>query len=298
MQVLEISEFNGLPALQMSSRDGARATVLLHGAQVVSWSPAGGREQLYLSPDALFDGRSAVRGGVPVIFPQFDRRGDLPRHGFARNRNWRVLSLEQGAKDALAVFRLVDDEQSFAIWPHHFVAELSVHLTPARLDIELAIEHREPEELSTPQQPLRFTAALHTYLRVGDAAAAKLDGLQRLRYFDKVRGTEQVDMAEQLQAAGELDRIYFDVKRPLRLHDGDRQIEIVNQGFEDVVVWNPGPALSASLEDLPDAGWREMFCVEAASIGKPVEVAVGDCWIGRQTISLIEPDQQAEPAER
>ncbi|WP_418320232.1 D-hexose-6-phosphate mutarotase [Piscinibacter sakaiensis] len=290
MVAITLSEYNGLDAVQLRSGDGSCATVLLHGAQVVSWQPAGKGEQLYLSPSAVFDGRTAVRGGVPVIFPQFDQRGTLPRHGFARNRRWRPLSIDNGASDALAVLRLVDDDDTMAIWPHRFIAELSVHLSPARLDIELSVEHREPEDAAPPAEPLRFTAALHSYLRVGDAAAAHVDGLQRLRFFDKVRSTEQVDMAPQLTPAGELDRIYFDVARPLVLRDGERRITIENHGFDDVVVWNPGPELARRLDDLPDDGWREMLCIEAAAIGRPVEVRPGDCWIGRQTIKLEQPE--------
>ncbi len=284
------SDFRGLPALHLQSRDGANATVLLHGAQLVSWCPVGTGEQLYLSPNAVFDGRSAIRGGVPVIFPQFDRNGDLPRHGFARTSSWRPLSLEQSEQHALAVLRLVDDDASFAIWPHRFVAELSVHIGGSRIDIELAIEHRDSDQAgSTFFEPLRFTTALHTYLRVGDAAATRIDGLRRLRYFDKVRGTEQIDTASQLLAVGELDRVYFDVARPLKLRDGERMVDISSHGFPDVVVWNPGPQRAAMLDDLPDEGWRDMFCVEAAAIGAPIVVQPGKCWIGRQTIDIGAP---------
>lgn len=288
MTSVELSEFCGQPALQLQSGDGSRATILLHGAHLVSWLPAGRSEQLYLSPVARFDGETAVRGGVPVIFPQFDRSGDLPRHGFARNRSWQALSLQSGADDALAVLRLVDDDVSLAIWPHRFVAELSVRISPLRLDIELAVEHREADAPGPTPEPLRFTTALHSYLRVDDAGSSRLDGLQRLRYFDKVASTEQIDAAPHLIPDGELDRIYFDVARPLQLRDGDRQIEIASQGFNDVVVWNPGADLAAKLEDMPDDGWRNMLCVEAASVGKLVEVSPGDCWIGRQTITVIE----------
>lgn len=284
-------EFRGMPALHLQSGDGARATVVLHGAHLVSWQPAGQAEQLYLSPTAVFDAHAAIRGGVPVIFPQFDRQGVLPRHGFARTARWLPQKLEQGDHHALAVLRLIDDEASLAIWAHRFVAELSVQIGASRLDVELAVECREPdaaiESVATAArsvEPLRFTAALHTYLRVSDAAAARVDGLQRLRYFDKVRSTEQVDSAPRLMADGELDRIYFDVAKPLQLHDGSRRVEIFNHGFPDVVVWNPGAERAALLDDLPNDGWRDMFCIEAAAIGKPVVVRAGECWIGRQTI--------------
>ncbi|MBW8778377.1 MAG: D-hexose-6-phosphate mutarotase, partial [Burkholderiales bacterium] len=39
------TEFNGHPAVALQSSDGARATILLHGAHLVSWVPAGGQEQ-------------------------------------------------------------------------------------------------------------------------------------------------------------------------------------------------------------------------------------------------------------
>ena len=42
-----IVDFHGQPAVQLQSPAGDRATVLLHGAHVASWIPAGGSERLY-----------------------------------------------------------------------------------------------------------------------------------------------------------------------------------------------------------------------------------------------------------
>lgn len=290
---ISLSDFHGLPALRLNAGDGARATVLLHGAHLVSWVPAGGEEQLYLSPRAVLDGRAAVRGGVPVIFPQFNQRGPLPRHGLVRTRPWRALSLAQGEADALAVLRFVDDDETRAIWPQPFIAELSVRITGARLDIELAVEHHDNDndEGATSPAAMEFTAALHTYLRVADVGSARLDGLQRLRYENAVRNTQQVDMAPSLTVDGEMDRIYFDAARPLTLHDGARRVEIAGHGFSDVVVWNPGAEACARLADMPPEGWREMWCVEAAAIGTPARVAPGECWVGRQTLTVLGPDE-------
>ena len=85
--LLKSASFQGLPCILLQLPQGDAVTVALHGAQVLSWV-SGGYERLYLSPKALFDGESAIRGGVPVCFPQFNQRGPLPKHGFARNLWW------------------------------------------------------------------------------------------------------------------------------------------------------------------------------------------------------------------
>ena len=47
---------------------GESIEVLLYGATVVSWKDKGG-EKLWVSKGADLNGGSAVRGGVPLVFP-------------------------------------------------------------------------------------------------------------------------------------------------------------------------------------------------------------------------------------
>ena len=75
--------FQGQPCHRIHIACGDSALVALQGAHVLSWV-SGGRERLFLSPANHWDGRTAIRGGIPVCFPQFNARGGLPRHGFAR----------------------------------------------------------------------------------------------------------------------------------------------------------------------------------------------------------------------
>ncbi len=79
MPAISLSRHHGLDAIELIAPDGARAVLALHGAHVLSWIPAGGTEQLYLSPQSEFSLGQAIRGGVPVCFPQFATRGSLPR---------------------------------------------------------------------------------------------------------------------------------------------------------------------------------------------------------------------------
>lgn len=270
--------------LQLEAPDGARATLALHGGQLLSWQPAGAAEQLYLSPRSEPALGQAIRGGVPVCFPQFAERGPLPKHGFARTLAWELVSREQGPDDALAVLRLRDSDATRKTWPHAFELELSVRIAGRSLDIELACENRG-------EAAFGFTAALHTYLRVADLDAASLEGLTGLRYFDSVLQREATERMALLlpgeKGVLDLDRIYFGVDRELLLAEDGRRLAIGQQGFEDAVVWNPGPERCAKLADMPADGWREMLCVEAACIGHPVELAAGDSWVGRQSLTLL-----------
>ena len=269
----------GQPAMRLRAHDGAEATVLLHGGHIVSWIPAGDQERLYLSPTAEAGPGKAVRGGVPVVFPQFAALGSGQRHGIVRDRAWQWVEGVQRAGAAIGVLKIVSDEATRQRWPHDFEAELTLVLSGLELDIELAVTN-------TGTTPFDFTAALHTYLRVDDVRRARLGGLYGVRYADKVHGGEQRQEIDPFSFAGEIDRIYFDVDthdQPLSLSTAmGRMAILAEEGFHDVVVWNPGPEKAAAMADLPDDDWLGFLCVEAGAIGTPVTLAPGQEWVGRQ----------------
>lgn len=269
-------EVLGQPAMHLRAPDGAEATVLLHGGHIVSWVPAGDQERLYLSPLAEAGPGKAVRGGMPVCFPQFAKRGPLPAHGLARNRAWQWVEGAERAGAAIGVLRLTDDEHTRAIWPHRFELELTLVLAGLRLDVELSVTN-------TGDTTFDFTAALHTYLLCDDVRRAKLGGLYDVRYLDTVSGAEHTQEIDPFSFAGEIDRIYFDVDSMLSLSTAMGRMAIAAEGFPDVVVWNPGPTRAAKLPDLPDDDWLRMLCVEAAAIQHPVTLAPGQDWAARQS---------------
>lgn len=285
---IAISRHQGMEALVLKAPDGAQATLLLHGGHVLSWVPVGGDEQLYLSPTSAFATGQAVRGGVPVIFPQFGARGQGPRHGFARSRPWQLVSAEQGKDDAMAVLRLVDDDASRLVWPHRFELELCVRVAGRSLEMELACENQG-------ETTMEFSTALHTYLRVGQLSDASLQGLSGVHYWDAVAGREQMQRTDLLLPGSpgleDLDRIYYQAKQDLLLKEHgisrQRQLLIRQQGFEDVVVWNPGAEKCAQLSDMPDEDYQHMLCVEAATIERPVQLPPGETWVGMQSLILL-----------
>ncbi len=117
---------NGLQKVVLNAPDNASAEIYLHGAQVTSWKPAGGEEQLFLSRASEFGPNASIRGGVPVIFPQFGKEGPLPRHGFARRMEWAFVKAEEGDTGVTATFQRGDNQATRRLWPHAFLTRLEV----------------------------------------------------------------------------------------------------------------------------------------------------------------------------
>jgi glucose-6-phosphate 1-epimerase len=262
---------------KIQSRDGATAEVFSHGAHVTSWVPAGGVERLFLSAASEFRSGAAIRGGVPIIFPQFAAEGPLLKHGFARITEWEpkeVIDTPPGGQ--AACFVLHNSHATQALWPHAFRAEYIVTVLANTLTLALEIENTGPS-------PFDFTVALHTYLRVADINNVTVAGLQGIRYRDSAHGnTMHVEQARELKIADEVDRIYFDTPSELVLTEPDRTLRIRSQGFTDTVIWNPGPEKSAALRDMEPEGYKRMLCVESAAIGKPIRLSAGESWLGVQ----------------
>ena len=270
----------GLDSCVLRSSDGATAAVYLQGAQVSSWCPApDGHDRLFLSTRTEFRDGVAIRGGIPVIFPQFAAEGPLPKHGFARTLAWNVApSRREPDGSAVASFTLCDSAVTRAIWPNSFLARLSVRLGGSRLGVELSIQNTSAETFA-------FTAALHTYLRVRDVRDAELIGLQGTRYrVSGAPGALTADENESIRVVGEIDRVYVDAPQRLVLREPTRALAIETAGFRDVVVWNPGAVRAADITDMAPGGERRMLCVEAGVVQVPVSLGAGQRWTGTQTL--------------
>ena len=278
---IETIDFQGLPALRLSTSAGASAVVALHGGQVLSWVPARGRERLYLSERAAYDGASPIRGGVPVCFPQFSTLGKLPRHGFARTANWSVTEQRTGDDYALTTLELSDNADTRALWPHPFTLELTVAIEGGRLDLEL-------EVINSGHAPFAFSGALHTYLRVSEVEECRLEGLYGFEYRDALDDNAiRRESGDVLRVESAIDRVYHDVTRPLLLREDGRALGINADGFPDVVVWNPWEDGIAQFADMAPTDFRRMLCVEAAAARQRIELAAGESWVGRQTLVTL-----------
>jgi glucose-6-phosphate 1-epimerase len=261
--------------------DGARFEAYLHGAHVTSWRAAGSDdERLFVSAAAKFEEGLAIRGGIPVCFPQFADQGPLPMHGLVRTAAW-VLQDAGQAEDGAAHARFrIDEAPLHAAWPHAFSCQLDVRATRDRLTVALSATN-------TGRQRFDFTAALHTYLRMSDVRNAVVHGLSGARYRDKVlKQDDDVEQAAALSVDRPLDRVYRRVPAVLEIADGSRALAVRATGTTDTVVWNPGPQSSLPA-DLDAGEWRDFLCVEAAVASAPSTLAPGATWTATQTLTAL-----------
>ena len=268
------------PVVTLRAGDGAVAEVHRHGAHVTSWRPMGDvDDRLFLSARSELDGTAAIRGGVPVIFPQFAAEGPLPRHGFARTSLWSlgcVAREADGTAEAELVLR--DSPETRRIWDAEFKAVLAVTVVARQLAITLRVEN-------VGDQPFSFTAALHTYLRVRDVGDAEIHGLRGTLY--RVSGDRGLvaDDADRLLLPEYIDRVYVGAQSPLELRERDRSLLLEADGFPDAVVWNPGRERAAALHDLEPGDERRFVCIEAAAVQTPITLGSGRRWAGTQTLT-------------
>jgi glucose-6-phosphate 1-epimerase len=253
-----------LDAIQLTAPGGAQAVVTLYGAHLVSWKTAGGHERMFLSAKSALDGSKAIRGGVPVIFPQFAARGTGMRHGFARVLPWRFVDSGIAGDETFAVFTLTDTDLPAQIamqWPYKFTLSLRVAIRANELT--MALDVRNDGDAAFP-----FAAALHTYHLVDDIAAVRIDG---------VRPTT-------ITIEDKLDAVFEGIGGTVMLTSGAGALRLEQQGFTDAVVWNPGAADTAALPDMEDDEYERFVCIEPALLG-PATLEAGQSWHGHYRLT-------------
>jgi glucose-6-phosphate 1-epimerase len=238
----------------------------LFGGQLLRWR-AQGRERLFLSPRAALDGSAAIRGGVPVIFPQFNARGPSLRHGFARTQAWALRERE----DSRLALELSDSEATRALWPHRFALRLEARLSPGALALTLEVESRDA-------RAFEFSCALHSYLACA-LGQTRVHGLGDCG-FEEHGEWHSAAATETLAPSPPLDRIYGGPAPALRLHDGEATLAIEAEGFRDWVIWNPGHAGAEALADLGGEASDRFLCIEPGAIIEPIRLAPDERWRG------------------
>ncbi|WP_157268560.1 aldose epimerase family protein [Azohydromonas aeria] len=248
------------------------------GAQVLNARLEGGLELFYCSPlTSQFPG--PARGGMPVLFPQFAEAGPLPKHGFARERDWTLL--EQGADMDEEHVKYVLDIAPADVdyWP--FAARLELDVTAQAQGVDFALS-----VLNTGADAFSFTGGLHPYFLLDDLLSAQVEGLRGLAAADRYRPDFSRQEAPLLQFTDEIFERLYDGCPALVLSNRGRRISLRATGFDQWMVWNPGREGAKGLKDLPDDDWRHFVCIEPVRVTRPVTLQSGEKFEGTFSVAL------------
>ncbi|XP_056167789.1 putative glucose-6-phosphate 1-epimerase isoform X1 [Syzygium oleosum] len=283
---------NGLEKVVLREVRGCSAEVYLYGGHVTSWKNEHGEELLFLSSKANFNPPKAIRGGIPICFPQFSNLGPLESHGFARNRFWSIDNdpppfPTNSSNKAFVDLILKHSEEDVKIWPHsRYEYRLRITLGPGG-DLMLTSRIRN---MNTDGKPFSFTFAYHTYFAVTDISEVRVEGLETLDYLDNLKNRERfTEQGDAITFESELDRVYLSTPTKIAILDHERKRTFVlrKDGLPDAVVWNPWDRKARAMPDFGDDEYKHMLCVEAASIEKPITLKPGEEWKGRQELSPV-----------
>ena len=218
--------------------------------------------EIFYCPTDLQPPPTPARGGVPVLFPQFGTLGTLTKHGFARTQEWQVFSMLEGCVSA----SLLLTEQ--ADWPHR--AQLNMDASIEDECIDMYFEVRNVGESA-----FEWTGGIHPYFLVGDVLQTRVEGLLE---------RPVLDLAAADLAHSAIDQAHA-ITPEVRLYSPNMNVRLTQEGYDAWQVWNP--SAQHLLNDIPHADWQRFLCVEPVVL-TPKTLAVGETWVGRFTITLID----------
>jgi len=265
---------DGFPFVTLKNAAGSTAKVYFYGAHATSFKDSTGIEHLFMSNKAEFKVGKALRGGIPVCWPQFGP-GKLPQHGFARNTEWTLTDSQISPATASVTLTLRPNSESLKVFPHQFELHYTIEITGDHMKTIFNVKN-------TGTEAFEWTGALHTYFSISAIESTTVKGLQGTTFIDKVKdGQKFTEENESIKFDSQLDRVY--------LEGGSRHVDIVEpkstervtfEAWEDVVVWNPWVEKAAGMADMGEGQWKNFVCVEAVQVGKTITTSPGETWTG------------------
>lgn len=279
------------------------------GACLLSYKTGGAdsRECIFLSRDAKLDGSKAIRGGTPLVFPQFGQPDkSMPQHGFLRTNFWEVdqSSAYDNLEGAGINFTLdLKDVKSSrgGAWGEDTQYDCcflySVKIDAKTITTKLEITNKGDKKFA-------FQTLLHTYYLVDGKAALDgskcyVKGLEGYLVADKVSCSEYTCGSDPIVIEGLTDRVYTPqagkniVDVTVGVGEG-KTLKITASGTcgdkilpVSCVVWNPNKEKAAGMSDFGDDQYHEMICVEPGILGNTASLEAGESASLTQTTEML-----------
>ncbi|KAL4140733.1 hypothetical protein PRNP1_015013 [Phytophthora ramorum] len=293
-----------LETVKLTHPYGSSAEVFLFGAHVKSFRAAMDPKLdiLFMSNESYMDGVNPIRGGIPVVFPNFGSATGFPSHGFARITNWTLASQEEAAdknSPSVATFTMAASNSTREMWPVEFELEYEVKLYANQLETALHVHNSN-------EKSIEFHALLHNYLWVDDARnkGVQVSGLKGVDYYDKVAKANKTETREYIDFAAQTDNVYSNAPNTLAavikgVNAVDRTVTVEKAGFisgsasqnnveteTDAVVWNPWADRAKTMDDFGPEEYKHMVAVEPGRVSVKQALPAGQTYTLQETISV------------
>ncbi|MEP4889209.1 MAG: D-hexose-6-phosphate mutarotase [Aliiglaciecola sp.] len=240
------------------NNDFAEATISLFGGHILSFIPKTDNiDRLWVSDAAIFDNKTAIRGGIPICWPWFgdghkQNRDDLPSHGFVRTQIWSLDSAEESNQGTQLI--LSPKTTQGPGWAYKSTLKLRVTVGKT-LVVELITRNLDAEDIN-------LGCALHSYFSIDDIDNVSLVGLSG-PYLDKTKGYEEFETPEIYRIRQETDRVHLHPAVLVEINNG-HHISVRSTGHDSIVVWNPWKDNCLRMKDMHSDSFESMICVETA----------------------------------
>ena len=263
------------------------AVISLCGGQILEYQQKGKEPLLWLSPKAIFEPGTPIRGGIPLCAPWFGPHdnSDYPKHGFARTSLWQLIDSHNTATGHISItLELVSSEHTQVFYPYDFSMQLTFILGD-NLAMEFSVKNKGSADM-----PCAW--ALHSYFKILNIAHTQVTGLAGQSYVDKLVSAEHA--AKILEGAltftREVDNYFLNTNSAQHIEQHSEQqttIIITGENCPSVITWNPAQQLASKMKDIGVDNYPHFVCVERGAI-------FDDTWLispGEQQVASLSFNQ-------
>lgn len=254
----------GLPLLVIDS-PLCNAVLSPYGAQLLEFKSKDKAPLLWLSPKAVFEQGVPIRGGIPLCAPWFGPHptdSHKPNHGFVRNNDWAVKSIEELPNGEVKLEFLFDTQNTEAdTYDYCFQLKLSMTLGES-VKLALTVVNLGGDEMP-------FSWAFHTYFAINDLDTTRVTGLIGEKYLDQTNALTPCSQANDITFTNEVDRVYQSIGEEQSIRcdrEGVTIADIKGGSCPSAIVWNPYSELAAKMKDIGANGHLKFVCVERGAV--------------------------------
>lgn len=244
------------------------------GAQILQVK-LGINELLYLSPLSQIGTKQTLRGGIPVLFPQFGNFGNLKKHGFVRNLNWKLVNEKNNQNDLFVEYEYVIAKDHFLDWNHSAKLNLQASIINNIFNINIQI-------LNIGDSEFEFTGGLHPYFKINSRSTIKIEGLESSFFEDSFP-----EITFKLSSDNVIERLYY-TNSNIYFNNGSNNLLIKSKGFESWMLWNPGIDMTKAINDLPDDDWNKFICIEPIVKNNAILLKPNEIFKGELAVELLQ----------